>query len=268
MPITLTPVSHEGVCIGNRWQIADYDKLVSMISRLAMGSYLHVERVINQLASAPPSVVPTAAEQARRRLSAPTNEPQRYHRDGWIFLMISWIAAQVAEPRGYLAAPPHCRVADKGFDCILIPTTEIDTRVESVILCEDKATDNPRNLVTQQIWPEIVTLEGGGRDAELISEVTTLLRGRVSDEDVERITQGIYWDKSRHYRVSLTLPTSCSNNSEREAVFNDYDVMAPGTIERRRAESLELANLRTWMDQVAADCLAHIQSLSSQAQNV
>lgn len=258
MPLTLTSVTHGNTCQGHRVNIDDYSLLVEYIAHVTTGSFLHVERIINDLQSAGPNHIPTAAKQARERLGVPGNDTQRYHRDGWVFQIISWIAAHISKPGEYLSAAPHCRMADKGFDGILIPIGSSEETVEAIIICEDKATENPRTTVTGKVWPEIVSLEKGERDAEIISEVTNLLRRRLDDESVEKAIQGIYLDESRQYRVCITLPTSCATNSTRESVFVGYDEKAPGDINKRYADSLELDNLRDWMDQLCQDCIVMI----------
>jgi hypothetical protein len=112
-------------------------------------------------------------EGAIRTLTA--KDPEKpWQRDGWLFQVISWIAANIQDP-GTLKSPPHIIHADKGFDGLHLCLDASNENVVSVIVCEEKATDGPRGKITSQVWPEFQSLDAGARDNELVSETTTLL---------------------------------------------------------------------------------------------
>jgi len=71
---------------------------------------------------------------------------------------------------------PHFRPAHKGFDALLIPLKDGRTALDGLIICEDKATTNPRKQITEKVWQEIETIEAGERDAELNGELVAILR--------------------------------------------------------------------------------------------
>jgi hypothetical protein len=64
-------------------------------------------------------------------------DEEPWHRDGWIFQTISWIAASQA-PSGSLTCAPHIRRADKGFDGLQLQLSEDGKVVTAVIVFEDK----------------------------------------------------------------------------------------------------------------------------------
>jgi len=83
MPLTLAPVSHGTLCHGSRWIIADEEDLTSTVARLALGQARHVAAILAGIDKMPPAI---------KLLTVPTGKPP-YHRDGWVFQAISWIAA-------------------------------------------------------------------------------------------------------------------------------------------------------------------------------
>ena len=76
------------------------------------------------------------------------------HRDGLLFQHVSWVAAFMRLPNAK-ATPPHVRQADKGFDGVLVEVNPAQAGLSRIVLCEDKASVNPRSLVTGSVWPEI-----------------------------------------------------------------------------------------------------------------
>lgn len=61
-----------------------------------------------------------------------TTDPEKpWHRDGWMFQVISWIAAHLQNPED-LIAPPHMIHAHKGFDGIHVRVDRPHRRCETV----------------------------------------------------------------------------------------------------------------------------------------
>jgi hypothetical protein len=243
-------------CRGFTWKVNDVDTLAKLVAHLLMGQYLHAE---NLLAGRP--IQQTAAAKAAylriiRELTQPSDVT---HRDGWLFQMISWIAARVKEP-DVLARAPQPRPADKGFDGILVPLRH-DGSTRCVVVCEDKATEQPRRMIRDEVWPSIQTLETGARDNELVSEVTTLLMTAMARPAAEEAVRRIIWKRARRYRVSVTADSSRAERLRRRALFKGYRSVARGNCVRRRGEMLILDDLRPWMDEFATRVAKHLRDM-------
>ena len=262
--ITFEPISNGNLWSGSDWSITDEDELAALIARVALGQYRHVLKVLNETDCIAYAPTQSALEGAIRTLTAKDLE-KPWQRDGWLFQVISWIAANIQDP-GTLKSPPHIIHADKGFDGLHLCLDASNENVVSVIVCEEKATDGPRGKITSQVWPEFQSLEAGARDNELVSETTTLL-AQNGHLDPDRAVHEILWKQARAYRVSITIgDKECSQNG-RKALFKGYKNATPGDdVEKRRAETFHQSNLRDWMKRMAAKAIEAAKEM--EAENV
>ncbi|MDX9911197.1 MAG: hypothetical protein RBS39_05150 [Phycisphaerales bacterium] len=181
--------------------------------------------------------------------------------------IIAWVAAHQLDPPMAVIRAPQSRMADKGFDGLMISLDD-KRQLRGIIVCEEKATENPRDTVREEVWPEVRKLEAGERDGELFSEVTTLLyKLKATDPafDIDGALAAIDWSRHRVYRVSVTIETSRDNVKGHAALFKGYDNVAPGCIDRRHGETVCLAPLREWMDGFCGLVLDQLSTLESAA---
>lgn len=257
MPLTLVAFNDSPSCRGFTWKVDDVDELAKIVAHLLMGQYLYAEdllagRSIPQMAAAK-----AACLRVIRELTQPRDVA---HRDGWLFQMISWIAARLKEPN-VLARAPQSRPADKSFDGILVRQRRDGSGTRCVVVCEDKATDQPRKMIRDEVWPSIQTLETGARDNELMSEVTTILTAAMARPAAEDAVRRIVWKRARRYRVSVTADATRADRERRRALFKGYRSAARGNCVRRRGEMLIVDDLRPWMDKFAARVAKHLQDM-------
>jgi len=173
MSLTLTPISHGTLCHGSRWTVADEDDLAGKVARLALGQARHVAAILAGIDNRPPTTRADTAAGAIKLLTVPKDKPP-YHRDGWVFQAISWIAAHNAVAGAVIRAP-HMIHAHKGFDGFQLKLDESGQTVSAVVIFEDKATENPRSTIAGDVWKGIRDLESGLRMNELIPEAGGLL---------------------------------------------------------------------------------------------
>jgi hypothetical protein len=176
MMLTLSQIDHGALCHGWSWAVLDEDELPDRVARIVLGQYRHVAKIL-QGGGVPGPIA--NADQARAAIEQLTLGPGEdpWQRDGWIFQAISWIAAHQA-PSGALTRAPHIRKSDKGFDGLQLELSEDGTAVTAVIVFEDKATDNARDTIRDDVWPGVVALESGKRLNELTHEVSAILDAR------------------------------------------------------------------------------------------
>ncbi|MCY4319149.1 MAG: hypothetical protein OXE76_08175 [Alphaproteobacteria bacterium] len=252
MPITLTPISNGKRWTGYDWSIDSDHELAKLVARIALGQYRHVLHILDQtdfVGSAPAN---TVLKGARQLLTVPDGgEP--FHRDGWLFQTISWIAAHIHD-NASLIAPPHMQHAHKGFDSLHVEIDEETQIVRSVVICEDKATSNPRDTIRDLVWEEFSDLEAGNRDNLLAAEVSTLLSTR-PELDPDQAIQQVLWKKVRAFRVAITVGDGHNSVNGRKRLFKGYSDVISGQVSRRRAETLHLNDLRLWMKRLAKKAL-------------
>lgn len=257
MSISLTPYTLGTLCSGYSWTVDNEDLLADQIARIALGHSRHVQRILAGANLAEPSTTASAATSAIAMLTV-ENGSDPWHRDGWIFQAMSWIAANRASPGGLIRSP-QMTLAQKGFDGLQL---ELDTNAETVsaaIIFEDKATDNPRKTIYEDVWHEFEDFESGVRDNVLTAEVVAILQTHPSI-DPDRAIQNILWNEIRHYRISITVGDTHSDDAGRRRLFGDYDTTVGGDIRRRRGETIQINNLRQWMNNLAQKVIAAIQA--------
>jgi hypothetical protein len=186
-------------------------------------------------------------------LGTPATDQARYQRDGLLFQHIAWIAAAYSSKGGDLLSIPHVRTADKGQEMMIVHTaSDLEpAKVVAVTICEDKATDNCRGTFKNKVLPEIERYETGARDAELESETLALLERHHNKTEAQAVLQGVFWDRARRYRVSITTDSDHEGQNGRRMLFAGYDDVAQGDTNRRRGETIHLDHLRDWFDAFA-----------------
>lgn len=241
---------------GGRLVVADRLQLVQLIARIMVGYHLHAEMILAGKASVSSRPTSRMVAAAVQQLAPPTSDGLRWRRDGWVFQMISWISVREGSLTRILAAP-HMREGRHGFDGLFLE--DVNGTV-TLTVCEDKATDNSRATVQQQVFPEFASLEAGERDAELQAELTALLRqtSRSSDQIAAAI-DAVQWEQQRRFRATVTAETAVANRPE--ALYKDYDTVVIGSVERRSGNIFVEDALRPWMDSLCADITAELQRL-------
>lgn len=261
MPLELTSVVHGKLCHGSRWKIADEDDLAARVAQLALGQSRHVATILAGIDKKAPATRADTAKEAIKLLTV-ANGKDPYHRDGWIFQAISWIAAYRGDA-GAVVRAPHAIVAHKGFDGMQLKVDEHDKTVTAVVIFEDKATENPRKMITGDVWNGIRALERGGRMPELIQETGAILEAnqlRYPELDIDAAIETILWEEVRHYRVAVTSVDVHDDDDVRQALFKGFDKVAPGSRNRRQAETMCIPALRDWMQTFAVQAIAHIET--------
>ncbi|WP_428060262.1 hypothetical protein [Brevundimonas sp.] len=261
MPLTLTPIDHDDLCHGWRWEIANEADLARKVAMVALGQYWHVAQILAGIDKKSPPTRKEAAAAAIKRLTVP-DDSDPWHRDGWVFQTISWIAAHRTE-KGVVARAPHAIEAHKGFDGIQLRLDKKGHLVTAIVIFEDKATDSPRKTIRADVWDGIRSLEKGERMPELIHDATTILEAQQSvfpGLDIDQAIEKILWEEVRHYRVSITTSDTHIKDAARKKLFKGFDTVAPGKASRRRADTMHFDDLRTWMDDFCVATIAQIKA--------
>ena len=118
MPISFSPIHEDGCWHGWTWTVDDEDALAEMIARVALGQSRAVERILSAT-DALPADYPTGGFSGAMALLTVEDGADAYHRDGWVFQVISWIAAHRQDDHALIRAPQMIK-ADKGLDGLMI----------------------------------------------------------------------------------------------------------------------------------------------------
>ncbi|PWE50767.1 hypothetical protein DEM26_07680 [Thioclava sp. NG1] len=264
MTLTIIPIEHRKLCHGWAWAVDDEDVLAERVARIVLGQYRHVAKILSGAGVPGPVANAEQARAAIRQLTLADGEDP-WHRDGWMFQAISWIAAH-QRPSASLTRMPHIRKAEKGFDGMQLELDEDGTEVIAVVIFEDKATDRPRDTIRDDVWPGIAALERGERLNELSQEVSGMLDARaaaVPEFDIDTAIANTIWKDARRYRVSITIGDTHNNENARARLFSGFDGAAVGAVERRRADTIYLPAMRDWMNGFAERVIEKIEAVAN-----
>ena len=254
MPISFTPIYEQDCWSGSTWTVHDEAALAQMVARVALGQSRSVERIL--IATDASSIGHlTGGFAGAKELLTVQEGADPYHRDGWLFQVVSWIAAH-RQARGALIRAPQMIKADKGLDGLIVEFD--DNKMARVVICEEKATEQARQKIREAVWPEFEHFETGARDNELVATVTALLE-RSGDGDPDKTVADILWRDKRAYRVAVTVGQSHSTTEGRKRLFEGYDSIVSGDVARRRAETLLLDDVRAWIDTIASQATAILE---------
>jgi hypothetical protein len=253
MPITFTPISNSPTWSGSSWQISNDDELALLVANVALGQSHFAKRILIETGFRSPTPSSSTLEGAVRLLTA-NNPKEPYHRDGWLFQVISWIAAHLQKPDG-LIMEPHMIHAHKGFDGIHVHVDGATGQVQRVVICEEKATKNPRKMVSR-IWDEFKDMESGDSDHRLLSEVIMILR-LAPGINLDNAIENLIWKNKRAYRVAITVP----NGANYSTLFEGYDAVVTGDVAKRGSEVLPLADMRDWMAAISGKAINYAKKL-------
>jgi hypothetical protein len=245
----------DSFCLGVNFTVSDFNKLAHAIALVLIQEFMVAkspmtdESEMESLTEVGYLPLDDIEDIIARRLKP----ADTYHRDGLLFQLAMWLAAHFDLEPGDLVALPHSQGSAKGQDSIVVHRAE--GAVAAVSICEDKATENPRKIIREDVWPEIKEYEAGGRRDELRSNViATLGTGGVPHDEAARLIRGISWEGKRRYRVRVTVEEDRTAN-----LFKGFDELVVGGTERRRGETMHLPDMRAWMNTLASKVEVHLR---------
>lgn len=270
LPLSFKQQSYPPVCVMTEWTVEGPEALAEALAWLYLRKEHHAVRVIHELdprsASLPGQVIENAIKnlsvqlsdiadklasldaEVRKRAEA-IRDSRVAHRDGLLFQHVSWIAAHLSLPN-LKATSPHVRQADKGFDGVLLELDPKEAGLSRIVLCEDKASVNPRKLVTQHIWPEIKLIQAGEKDREILAALTAIL-DTIPELDPEAVIDATEWERARHFRVALTVDADQIGNGGYQQIFAGFEDATGGPIQARMAEVMPMVDVRSYLGELA-----------------
>lgn len=240
---------------GQHWVVNDIHALADMIAIISIGQAEHAATIIRELMPRTPAISRAqlfAEAKAQLNLTG-KSEKVRYHRDGFLFECISWIAAQQKSDSRTFLKVPHIKATTQGMDGLIIQLHATRPEVVSTTICEDKCTENPRNKFTQQVLPTFSEHHQHKRSADLLATAVALIKesglnGTGAMQAAERVLDMTY----RTYRAALTVDSTFCTIEKRSNLFKGYADL-DGLTQKQRIGATFLADpdLRDWFQKLA-----------------
>lgn len=242
-------------CRGVCFSITDEDALARAVALVLVQEYSLAKGILTGTAGTREEQRVFLDEDEIEDIVARRLEPSVvYHRDGFLFQLMMWLAAHLDLDDSDLVAQPHTQASAKGQDSIVVHRAA--GAVVALTICEDKATEHPRKTVREDVWPEIKDYEAGGRRDELRSNViATLGLGGVPADEATTLVRRISWEGKRRYRVRVTV-----EGERPKQLFKGFDELVSGDVERRRGETVQIPQLRDWMTNLARKIETELRS--------
>lgn len=262
-PLQITPMDCSPLVIDNAYQVVDQTKLAKWVAQLLLGNSLHITRVIEGLDSKAVNMRDKAIDSIIIRLKT----CGVYKRDGWLFQMISWIALNInlhsihGSGKVFMNAP-HTAPAQHGIDGFSLVIDD-KKQIKYIVLCEDKCTEDARNIITSQIFPEFKDFEEGKYDNRVLAEVSSIIRGEDGGVLLQNIQDDIVNNKYWMYRIGVTRQNNHDTKEGREALYEGYDKKVPGVVDRRDSASVNLNDVRKWMESFSKKVIRELESKKS-----
>lgn len=282
MPLTIKSFSTTE-CGFSEWSIdrKSRAKLVEIIAYLYLRQEENAQRVINALEPRRRISKGKVTQNVVRKLTAPRQadidlsqkgsdeekaaakkriETSIIHRDGLLFQHISWVVARMAIPTGYMTSP-HVRQADKGFDGFIIELDGAKREINRIVLCEDKASITPRQLISSSVWPDVEAIRRGDRDDEILADLVTLLKS-VPDIDAEAAVDEVFWEEVREFRVAVATGENRRKSGSFLHIVAGFEAVAGGSLESRTAGVLPFGDVRAGLALFASEVAAKVEEIA------
>lgn len=263
MPFNLVDTDCSDLVYDYEYEITDKDLLSEYVGELVLGQYIHILNIINSLSSSPSTPSNRIIDFAIAKLNV-TEDVNLIHRDGWLFQMISWLVlAHRNLGNNYHTQHPHFAPAQHGIDGLSI-VLKTDNTIDKIIITEDKCTENPRDLIREQVFPEFEDYEDGKKDSALISVISSLIAHLDAGTVLQSVQNDIYNSDLRMYRIGITREESHNSIKGRLRLFKGYDSYVKGiSCDRRSGATIHLDDMRDWMQDFSNKVINYLKSKKS-----
>jgi hypothetical protein len=238
-----------------------------------MGQATHAAHILKELLPATSAFTHgDLCNEAKIRLTVQENgrTPRmgypRFQRDGFIFEVISWVAARQNHGKLALLKDPHVSATSQGLDGLMIELADDKSKVVMTTVFEDKCTENPRDTFREQVIPALLERHQNKRSAEFVAAASTLLRTAGIDElAAARLSAAVMDCTQRRYRAAFALTKDHDSQKKRAKLFKGYDALGGIPRDQRVGASLIVSgNLRDWFDSLASQAIAYLDELRAE----
>jgi hypothetical protein len=244
---------------GFLWSVSDLDELAKLIAIIALGQAEHAARIIRELEPHGPALSDVelyAGARGQLRIRGETvaqQEVSQYHRDGFLFECISWIAARQAANERTFMKDPHITATTQGLDGLMIEMDASEPVVLRATIFEDKCTENPRKKFKQEVMRTFAEYHEGKRSRELVANAVSLIKeGGLNGTAATRAAARILDKNYRIYRAALTVSSSIDSSARRKKLFQGFNCLGDITqAQRVGAVFVTDVALRDWFQALA-----------------
>ncbi len=272
-PLLTETVLIDDRCTGDRWVAQDESQLARLVAVIAMGQAAYAARILRDALPAHPAFTDDDLRREARialTVQEPPGRPRtgypRWHRDGFVFEGISWIAARQTHGENVLLKDPHVSATSQGVDGLMIKLADDKSRIVMTTIFEDKCTENPRGSFVDKVMPAFLDRHRNKRSAELVAAASVLLRmAGIDDAIAAQLAAAVMERSQRCYRAAFALTTESDSREERQKLFSGFDALDGISADQRIGASLIVdEGLRDWFDRLASQAVVYLAGLRAE----
>jgi hypothetical protein len=269
MPVTYTPVDIDHDCIGDHWEVLDEDELARLVGLVLKGEFAHAESILARAVSDP--IVYGAGLEAvikqdvikaltveRDAEGAEKRETPKWHRDGLLFEVISWIVARMAHQPHVLIRDPHIGATTQGLDGLMIELSAGKDQVIQTVVFEDKCMEDARSAFRDETLPAFEAHHVSAR--KLLASASTLLgKASLPVTAVNAVAGRAIGLNVRKYRSAMPILPTEADQPGRARIFKNYNRLTGiGQADRIGCTFLPPADMREWFEKFALKVIAKL----------
>lgn len=268
--LTCQACSIDADCIGERWVVADLNELAAFVAIVAMGQASQAAHILEELIPATPAFSTSDLRNEaivkltiQKTPSTPRTGYPKIQRDGYIFEIVSWLAAKTYYGNDVLLKNPHISATTQGLDGFMLELNPSKSDILSTTVFEDKCSDHPRKTFLQSVIKTFQDRNDNLRSAEIIDAAGTLLSGAGLSSGAAAALSAAVTDKSkRNYRAAFSVSSTHDSLASRQALFANFDrVTGIDASQRIGASFVSPGDMRTLINEIATKAIAYIHSL-------
>lgn len=270
-PLEVNDVDISEDCVGSLWVAKNLDELAQLAAIVALGQATKASLILSGLGDHGPESF-TNNELIDEAISTLTLSEQaalgkkgypRYQRDGFLFEVLSWIAALNETGGNGVLKDPHIRSTTQGVDGLYLQLDGGKKELIKTIIFEDKCSENPKHTFAYKVMPSFKERHSSKRNAELVSIATTLLKTCGLDAPTaSKISGEVLSIQLRHYRASLAITNAMINQAYLSEIFDTYHELLDISKEQRMACVLPAGDdIRGWFNELADRAISYLNSL-------
>ncbi|MFX1737962.1 hypothetical protein PXJ20_30120 [Paraburkholderia sp. A1RI_3L] len=271
LPLTITPCIIDKTSVGERWIANDEGTLAAMVGIVAMGQASHAAEILAELVQPTPAFTQAdlvAEAKITLTVQEKKQEPRigypRWQRDGFIFEVISWIAARQSHGEHAFLKDPHVSSTSQGVDGLMLELSIDRSKIERSTVFEDKCSDNPNHIFDYKVIPAFKDRHENRRNAEIISTASVLLRtAGIGNSNAARMSAAVTERSIRRYRAALAVTDTHDTDKERRELFAKYVELEGLTKDQRLGACFVVPpKLRDWFDKLALMAVNYLDGLT------
>ena len=264
-PLNIIGMDLSPLVIDDDYEVIDKHQLAEWIAIMMLGQYAHIYMIIEKLSPMEMPSEKALIDYMLSKLMVPSdNQTLIEHRDGWLFQMMSWIALNIKLHADFPGctihmAAPHDAPVKHGLDGLALVVTA-DNKVSRIVITEDKCTKNPQSYIRYNVLPEFEEYEKNLYDNKLISELTQLINPATHIGLYIALSPSFANHDNWSYRIGITRQDAHDNANGRKNLYDGYDSKVSGNVSRRNGASVNLPDLRAWMQDLSDRVCAVLRS--------